>query len=254
MLRSTYVMTNADMKVDGIDDTAKTPTARVKAVFTRGALTVGSISMPFGITNVSNQPDLTDKNDGAKAIGTTTKSFTFTYPKKYVVKTTSSSATTKLSKYYATNPNGQKGGKGVTISSPSDFKDSMIIAQGVANDDPRIFRGSHEAPVYDTYALYAAWDDTNLYLGWQFVNVTDVVDPAQGYPISDNGKPWNGDIPQMLLFNLGKGKTADMSKGNMAGGAARRWSACSFQDRQHRLFQLHRRHHQLQRRRHLLQV
>ena len=70
MLRSTYVMTNADMKVDGIDDTAKTPTARVKAVFTRGALTVGSISMPFGITNVSNQPDLTDKNDGAKAIGT----------------------------------------------------------------------------------------------------------------------------------------------------------------------------------------
>lgn len=155
----------------------------------------------------------------AKAIGTTTKSFTFTYPKKYVVKTTSSSATTKLSKYYATNPNGQKGGKGVTISSPSDFKDSMIIAQGVANDDPRIFRGSHEAPVFDTYALYAAWDDTNLYLGWQFVNVTDVVDPAQGYPISDNGKPWNGDIPQMLLFNLGKGKTADMSKGNMAGGA-----------------------------------
>ena len=113
----------------------------------------------------------------------------------------------------------QKGGKGVTITKASDFKESMIIAQGVANDDPRIFRGSHEAPVYDTYALSGAWDDTNIYLGWQFTNVTDVVDPAQGYPISDNGKPWNGDIPQMLAFDLGKGKSADMTSGNMAGGA-----------------------------------
>ena len=69
MLRSTYVMTDADMRADGIDDTAKTPTARIAAVFTRGAMTVGNINMPFGVTNVSNQPNLTDKNDGAKAIG-----------------------------------------------------------------------------------------------------------------------------------------------------------------------------------------
>ena len=147
----------------------------------------------------------------------TTKTYTFTYEKDYVVKTSSSSATS-LSSKYATNPNNQYGGSGVTITSPSDFKESMIIAQGVANDDPRIFRGSHEAPVYDTYALYAAWDDTNLYLGWQFTNVTDVVDPAQGYPISDNGKPWNGDIPQMLAFDLGTGNSADMSNGTMSNG------------------------------------
>ena len=149
--------------------------------------------------------------------GSKTTNKTLTYTKKYVKKTTSTSASALTGKY-ATNPKGQLGGKGVTIKSASDFKDSMIIAQGVANDDPRIFRGSHEAPVYDTYALYAAWDDTNLYLGWQFTNVTDVVDPAQGYPISDNGKPWNGDIPQMIAFNLGKGKTADMSKGTLASG------------------------------------
>ena len=153
----------------------------------------------------------------AKGSDGTTKNYTFTYEKKYVIKTTSSSASA-LGGKYATNPNNQKGGAGVTITKASDFKDTMIIAQGVANDDARIFRGSHEAPVYDTYALYAAWDDTNLYLGWQFTNVTDVVDPAQGYPISDNGKPWNGDIPQMLAFDLGKGKSADMSKGNMSGG------------------------------------
>lgn len=105
---------------------------------------------------------------------------------------------------YATNPNGQAG-KNATIASAADFTADMLIAQGVANDDPRIFRGSHEGPVYDSYALYGAWDDTNIYLGWQFTNVTDVVDPAQGYPISDNGKPYNGDIPQMLALHVGSG-------------------------------------------------
>lgn len=117
---------------------------------------------------------------------------------------------------YATNPNSQKG-KYKTINSAADFDESMIIAQGVANDDARAFRGTHEGPVYDTYALYGAWDDANLYLGWQFVNVTDVVDPAQGYPISDNGKPWNGDIPQVLALDLGTGVTSDgSSKGTDA--------------------------------------
>ena len=46
---------------------------------------------------------------------------------------------------------------------------------------------------------------------WQFVNVTDVVDPAQGYPISDNGKPWNGDIPQILAFSIDPNKSGDGS-------------------------------------------
>ena len=113
---------------------------------------------------------------------------------------------------YATNPNGFGGKK--TITGATDFDDSMIIAQGVANDDPRIFRGSHEGPVYDTYALYGAWDDENIYLGWQFTNVTDVVDPAQGYPISDNGKPYNGDIPQVIALNLGTGNNSDGSMTN----------------------------------------
>ena len=111
---------------------------------------------------------------------------------------------TALSSYYGTNVNGQAGAN-KTITSAADFTEDMIIAQGTANDDPRIFRGSHEGPVYDTYALYGAWDDENVYLGWQFTNVTDVVDPAQGYPISDNGKPYNGDIPQILALNVGSG-------------------------------------------------
>ncbi len=117
---------------------------------------------------------------------------------------------------YKTNPNGQKGkSKTITVDgSASDWTADMVIAQGVANDDPRIFRGSHEGPVYDLYSLSAAWDDTNLYLMWQFTNVTDVVDPAQGYPISDNGKPYQGDIPQSVAFDIdsslgGNGTVAD---------------------------------------------
>lgn len=108
---------------------------------------------------------------------------------------------------YSTNATGV--GQYKTINSFSDWTEDMIIAQGVANDDARIFRGSHEGPVYDTYSLYGAWDDNNLYLMWQFVNVTDVVDPAQGYPISNNGKPWNGDIPQILAFSIDPSKSGN---------------------------------------------
>ena len=71
--------------------------------------------------------------------------------------------------YYATNPNGQVG-KNKTISSMSDWDSSMIIAQGAANDDPRAFRGYHEKPT-DFYALYAAWDDSNLYLMVEMPNI-----------------------------------------------------------------------------------
>jgi len=119
---------------------------------------------------------------------------------------------------YATNPNGQYGKYTTEMNVESsnmksdgftDWSEDMIIAQGVANDIAQSFLGSHEAPLYDTYTLYAAWDDDNLYLGWQFVNVVDVVDPAQGYPISDNGKPWNGDIPQILAFDLDASKSGD---------------------------------------------
>lgn len=131
----------------------------------------------------------------------------------YGVTNVKAEETTALGGYYGTNPSSSVG-KNKTITIDGDFSDwsqDMIIAQGVANDDPRIFRGSHEGPVYDTYALYSGWDDENLYFMWQYTNVTDVVDPAQGYPISDNGKPYNGDIPIMLALNTGSGEISDGS-------------------------------------------
>ena len=128
----------------------------------------------------------------------------------YSIATSSSSGTTTSTGtvydvgLYKTNPNSQKGKyKTITVDGDaSDWTSDMVIAQGVANDDPRIFRGSHEGPVYDLYSLSAAWDDTNLYLMWQFTNVTDVVAADQTYPISDNGKPYAGDIPQSIALDV----------------------------------------------------
>lgn len=107
------------------------------------------------------------------------------------------------SPHYATNPGGSLGeATAVTVDGDAaEWGPGTLIAQGVANDDPRIFRGSHEGPVYDLYSLSAAWDESNLYLMWQYTNVTDVADPAQDYPISDNGKPYSGDIPVSIAFD-----------------------------------------------------
>lgn len=106
--------------------------------------------------------------------------------------------------FYATNPAGQVGrSAAITVDgAATDWTPDMIVAQGVANDDPRIFRGSHEGPVYDLYSLSAAWDDSNLYLMWQITNVTDVVDPAQSFPQSGNGKPYAVDIPMSVALDV----------------------------------------------------
>ena len=142
--------------------------------------------------------------------GTTTKTYKFTYDKKYVVKTTSASAASSCDKY-ETNPGGNVGAN-KTIKSASDFTSDMLIAQGIANDDPATFRGPHEAPKFDLYALYAAWDNDNVYIGIQYTNVTDVVASDQEAPQGGRGKP-NGadaDIPQMILFDT---KTGDYTDG-----------------------------------------
>lgn len=128
------------------------------------------------------------------------------------------------STYYKTNPTlGKKSTSAVTIDgNPQEWTSDMLIVQGVANDDPRTFRGTHEAPVYDLYQLYATWDNSNLYLMWQIVNVSDIVSPEQGYPNSDNGKPWNGDIPFQLVFDVesGRGSNGMLSGKTIEGQAA----------------------------------
>ena len=127
--------------------------------------------------------------------GTNTVNKTFTYKKKFsgnVVNETvndipraasgqseeavHSGAASALASQYATNGTGY--GKEATITidgSISDWDESMLIAQGAAWDVPNHWKGTHENCVIDTYSLYAAYDNDNLYVGVQMVNVGDTI-------------------------------------------------------------------------------
>ncbi len=137
------------------------------------------------------------------ANGTVTETFTYTKKEAGVVDGDGSTSPA-LDGYYATNPNSQVG-KQASISidgSISDWDSSMLIAQGVANDDPRVYPNSsmHEIAI-DDYALYAAWDNDNLYLMWEMANVQDSVAPADDFPMSQ-GNLWIYNIPIFFYFSV----------------------------------------------------
>lgn len=138
------------------------------------------------------------------ANGTTEKSFTYTKKEAGVVSDGDGSTAPALDGYYATNPYGQVGKQAnITIDgSISDWDSSMLIAQGVANDDPRVYRDSsmHEIAV-DDYALYAAWDNSNLYLMWEMANVQDSVAPGDDFPLTQ-GNLWINNMPIFLYFSI----------------------------------------------------
>ena len=136
-------------------------------------------------------------------VGTTTK--TSTYTKKEAASSDGSDGSTApaLDGYFSTNPNGQVGKQAsITIDgSISDWDSSMLIAQGVANDDPRVYRDNSMYEIgMDDYALYAAWDNSNLYLMWEMANVQDAVAPSDTYPISQ-GNHWINNMPFFLYFS-----------------------------------------------------
>ncbi|MDO4748144.1 MAG: starch-binding protein [Eubacteriales bacterium] len=137
-------------------------------------------------------------------VGTTTSTFTYTKKQAGVVSDGDGSTAPALDGYYATNPNGQVGKQAnITIDgSISDWDSSMLIAQGVANDDPRVYRDSsmHEIAV-DDYALYAAWDNSNLYLMWEMANVQDSVAPGDDFPLTQ-GNLWIYNLPSFLYFSI----------------------------------------------------
>lgn len=106
---------------------------------------------------------------------------------------------------YSTNPNMQLGkNKIITVDgNPSEWDSSMIIAQGVANDDPRVYMPSamHEQP-WDDYALYAAWDNDNLYFMWEMANTTYVVSPSDNFAASQEARPWRNSIPIYIALSV----------------------------------------------------
>ncbi|MCH5149612.1 MAG: cadherin-like beta sandwich domain-containing protein [Spirochaetales bacterium] len=114
--------------------------------------------------------------------------------------------------YYWTNKDGAVG-TSKTISSWSDWTEKEKIAQSAAYDDPRTWRGIQEVS-YDAYALYAAWDSSNLYLMVELTNIVGQMANGNGfmwhdYAASDNACWWNRNIPLGFAFNTGIGVTAN---------------------------------------------
>lgn len=142
---------------------------------------------------------------------------TYTFKKSFTqTKTTFSSesdghTTEAETGYYATNPDLQFGkNKTITVDGDvSDWDSSMIIAQGVANDDPRVYMPSamHEQP-WDAYALYAAWDNDNLYFMWEMANTTYIISPEDNFAASNEARPWRNSIPMYLALSIDPSKQA----------------------------------------------
>ncbi len=158
---------------------------------------------------------ITVKNGSASATYTVTVSYT----KAEVV----------ASEYYWTNKKGAVG-TNKTISSWSDWTDAERIAQNAAYDDPRTWKGHQEVP-YDVYALYAAYDDTNLYLMVELTNIADRASfMCHDYAGSDNAWWNNRDIPLGMLFNTGKG--ANATKPTVVSKNEPIWGSIDFSDAQ----------------------
>lgn len=111
----------------------------------------------------------------------------------------------KLASQYSTNKAGVGANKTITVDGDiSDWDSSMIIAQGAANDDPRVYRDNsmYELPD-DLYTLYGAYDDENLYLMWEMTNVQDVVAPNDDYPLSQGVLWQTQEYPIMIAVDTG---------------------------------------------------
>ena len=118
---------------------------------------------------------------------------------------------------YATNPGGNVGKQGsITIDgNMSDWSSDMLIAQGAAWDVANHYKGGHENCVLDTYALFASWDSSNLYVAWQMVNTTDTWAREGDGPLSDGGRVL--DVPLILALSVDPSSTS-MSNKNTSGG------------------------------------
>lgn len=139
---------------------------------------------------------------------------TFTYTKSSTPGPQPQPGNNLITDYYKVNPDGKYGtNKTINISghpasnAMSNWTDAELIAQGVARDVCQAFRGTHERPIVDSYAIYGAWDNENLYLGAQFVyTVWDAGGEGQQ---AGESKPYNMDGHMIWAFDLDPNKSFD---------------------------------------------
>lgn len=112
---------------------------------------------------------------------------------------------------YSSNPTlGQRVSNGAITAdgiNNSEWDDAKLIALDMANDDPRSLGDNwtmHEAPI-DLTHLWAAWDDNNLYLAWQYVDVTDIIDPANAGSAGGGRINSNDGILQWIALDTKSG-------------------------------------------------
>jgi alpha-amylase len=192
----TLGLKNAEVGYYSIDGSSKTEFTEGK-VITLGEGKVGNSTITLELSAT-----------GSDGVETTQ---TFTYKKVFTASQTTFSAasdghtTEPETGYYGTNPNMQLGKyKTITVDGDvSDWDSSMIIAQGVANDDPRVYMPSsmHEQP-WDAYALYSAWDDDNLYFMMELANTTYIISPSDDFAASNEARPWRNSIPMYLALSI----------------------------------------------------
>ncbi|HBE15565.1 MAG TPA: hypothetical protein DCY72_04910 [Ruminococcaceae bacterium] len=174
----------------------------------------GSVSLTLG-ANIAEGESVKLDISATNSYGTVTKSCT--YKKRSTTgPATDGSTAAAIGGNYATNPDGGYGKrKTITVDGDkSDWESSMLIAQGVANDDPRVYAhwSMHEKGI-DDYAMYAAWDDTNLYIMYEMANVQDIVAPGEDFPMTQ-GNLWIDNLPVFMYIytgneNITHGETAD---------------------------------------------
>ncbi len=127
-------------------------------------------------------------------------------------------------KPYITNPTLGKAVSSGTIQidgvkGANEWTDDMIIAIDFANDDPRSLGDNwcmHETP-WDLSHLYAAWDNDNLYLGWQYVDTTDIYDPSNAGS-SAGTKVFQMNLIQLLIIDTIKNQGATLDMWGKNGG------------------------------------
>ena len=138
--------------------------------------------------------------------------------------TVNAASNTSLASQYATNAKGVGVKKTITVDkSVDDWDSSMLIAQGAANDDPRVYctpNSMFEVPI-DAYALHGAYDDNNLYLMWEMTNVQDVVAPGDNYPLTQGVLYQTQNLPFFIAIDTGKSDVIGNKGQTTTGGTIR---------------------------------